>query len=58
MVCDSNNKRLQVFTLEGKFVSKIEGQHIGFENPFSVAVSSTGHLFVTDKENHCVHVFK
>ena len=57
VVCDSGNKRLQVFTLDGKFVSKIEGQHIGFKNPFSVAVSRTGQLFVTDRENpHCVYV--
>ena len=58
VVCDSCNKRLQVFTLDGKFVSKIEGQHIRFAFPYSAAVSSTGQLFVAEREKHCVHVLK
>ena len=58
VVCDRGNERLQVFTLDGKFVSKIEGQHIGLKQPFFVAVSSTGQLFVTDFDKDCVHVLK
>jgi len=58
VVCDSVNKRLQIFSLDGKVLSILEGQHIGLGDPYSVAVSSTGQLFVTDAEKQCVHVFQ
>ena len=56
IVCDRN--RLQVFTLDGKFVTKIEPQRTGLGRPCSVTVSNDGRLFVTDKEKNCVHVFQ
>ena len=58
VVCDCVNKRLQIFSLDGKVLSILEGQHIGLGDPYSVAVSSTGQLFVTDAEKQCVHVFQ
>ena len=58
IVCDWNNNRLQVFTLDGKFVTKIEPQSTGLGRPCSVAVSNDGRLFVTDEEKDCVHVFQ
>ena len=57
VVCDEK-AGLQIFTLDGKFLSKIEGVHPGFNSPNSVAVSSDGRLFVTDKNENCVHVFQ
>ena len=57
VVCD-HKAGLQIFTLDGKFLSKIEGVHPGFNSPNSVAVSSDGRLFVTDKNENCVHVFQ
>ena len=57
VVCDQK-AGLQIFTLDGKFLSKIEGVHTGFNSPNSVAVSSDGRLFVTDKNENCVHVFQ
>ena len=54
VVCDSGNSRLQIFSLDGKRVSKIEG---GPVNPVSVAVSPTRHLYITDTERYCVHVY-
>ena len=57
IVCDINNNRIQVFTLDGKFVTKIKPKRTGLGRPWSVAVSNNGHLFVTDAEKHCVHVF-
>ena len=57
VVCDKR-ARLQIFTLDGKFVSKIEGEHTGLNSPNSVAVSSDGKLFVTDENKNCVHVFQ
>ena len=58
IVCDCNNNRLQVFTLDGKFATKIEPQRTGLGRPLSVAVSNDGRLFVTDARKHCVHVFQ
>ena len=58
IVCDRINNRLEVFTLDGKFVTKIEPQRTGLGTPWSVAVSNDGHIFVTDVKKHCVHVFQ
>ena len=58
VVCDCRNSRLQIFTIDGKFVDTIGGQHTGLEAPQSAAVSTTGQLFVTDFLKHCVHVFQ
>ena len=57
VVCDQK-AGLQIFTLDGKFLSKVEGVQTGFNSPNSVAVSSDGRLFVTDKDENCVHVFQ
>ena len=58
MMCDYGNRGPKISTLDGKLVSKIEGQHTGFERTWSVAVSPIGQLFITDTEKHCVHVFQ
>ena len=58
IVCDYFNNRLQVFTLDGKFVTKIEPQRTGLGRPRSVAVSNDGRIFVTDVMKDCVHVFQ
>ena len=58
IVCDRGNKRLQLFTLEGKFVTKIEGQFFENSNLCNAAVSSNGHLFVTDLNKNCIYVFQ
>ena len=57
VVCDYDKARLQIFNPEGEFVSRIEGQNIELSNPRSVAVSSTGRLFVIDLASPFVHVF-
>ena len=58
IVCDCYNNRLQVFTLDGKFVTKIAPQRPACGRPLSVAVSNSGHMFVTNAKEHCVHVFQ
>ena len=58
VVCDVGNRRLQIFTLDGKLVSKIKGRHTGLACPYSVAVSPTGQLCITDQRKVCVHVFQ
>ena len=56
VVCDFDNRSLQIFTFDGKLVDKIDGQRTGLERPHSVAASPTGKLYVTDTRKHCVHV--
>ena len=58
IVCDCGNSSIQVFTLDGNFVETITGQSKGLLQPWTVAVSTTGKLFITDTETHCVHVFE
>lgn len=56
IVCDSRNRRLQVFKLDGTFLYTLCGEVTGFEVPWSVAVSSNGQLLVTNAQKNCVHV--
>ena len=58
IICDYDNKSLQVFTLDGEFVNKVEQQSTEDVLPWSVAISKNGHLFVTDPADNCVHVFE
>ena len=58
VMCDYGNRGLKIFTLDGKLVSKMEGQHTGLVSPYSVAVSLTGRLYIADTYKHCVHVFQ
>ena len=58
IVCDAANERLQIFTLQGNFVTKIEGQCFDKSNLSYVAVSNTGNLFVTDFKKNCIYVFQ
>ena len=58
VVCDCDNARLQIFSLDGKFLNSVKGQHDGLSEPYSIAVSSASQLFVTDYSKHCVHVFQ
>ena len=58
IVCDRNNGRLQLFTLDGKYVAKVAGSFFDYNSDlFGCAVSNTGHLFVTDFKKHCIYVF-
>ena len=58
IVCDRDNHRLQLFTLDGKYVAKVAGSFF-YHNSHLIgcAVSNTGHLFVTDINKHCISVF-
>ena len=57
IVCDSDGCRLQVFTLDGRHVTSIEGRNNGFQSPQFIAVSKDGRLFFTDTGKKCVHIF-
>ena len=58
IVCDRENKRLQLFTLDGKFVTKVEGQFFEGSVLCYIATSSSGHLFVTASIKNCIYVFR
>ena len=59
IVCDVGNRRLQIFRLDGTFVTKIGGHYFNdFVALWYVAVSNHGNVFVTDCEKHCVYVFQ
>ena len=55
IVCDSDNSRLQVFSLDGKFVNSVNE---GLKLPWSVAINKDGNLLVCDLRKHCIHVFQ
>ena len=58
VVCDTENCNLQIFKLEGKFVNSIKGDATELKEPWTVTVSNSGKLFITDIGKHCVHIFE
>ena len=57
VVCDSGNHRLQLFTRDGKFLSKIKGHYRQNCYPLFVAVNRYDSLFVADGKKDCFFVF-
>ena len=57
IVCDRGNKRLQIFTLDGKFVTKITGQHFVDSGLFNVAVNKNGNVLATEAYKNCIYVY-
>ena len=61
LVCDLFNHRVQVFKLNGEFVTKFRafGKEEGkFNQPISTAILSDGRIIVTEFRNHRVQVFE
>ena len=61
MVCDSENHRVQVFEISGKFVTKfgIKGSKAGeLNSPVSTAVLKDGRIVVSDFRNHRIQIFE
>ena len=61
MVCDSENHRVQVFELSGKFVTKFGTKGSGkgeFMYPVSIANLSDGRIVVCDCHNHRIQIFE
>ena len=57
IVCDAGNHRLQLFTLSGNFLSKIDGQYFKNGFPSRVAINSGSSLIVADIVNSRISVF-
>ena len=55
IVCDSGNSRLQVFSLDGKFVNSVTE---GMERPGPVAINKDGNVLVGDFDKDFIHVFQ
>ncbi len=58
IVCDRGNRRLQVFTLDGQYVNTIGGIPTELKQPYGVAVSKTGRVYVTDFKANRVYVYQ
>ena len=62
MVCDSYNYRIQVFQINGKFLSKfgtIKGSNLGeFNSPQSLAVLSNGRIAVCEWNNNRIQILE
>ena len=61
LVCCSGNHRVQVFTLDGKFVAKFGeyGQELGqMFSPSSVSVLKSGRIVVCEFENNRLQIFE
>jgi len=59
IVCDVENRRLQIFGLDGKFVTKIDKHFLkDAGTPWSVGMSNNGKVFVIDILKGCVYVFQ
>ena len=61
MVCDAENNRVQVFELNGKFVTKFGnfGMELGeFQHPTSTAVLNDGRIVVADCFNNRIQIFE
>ena len=60
-VADCGLNCIQKFTMEGKFIYQFgsDGTAEGrLRSPFGLAISHSDHLFVCDRDNHRIHVFK
>ena len=57
IVCDYGNERLQLFTLDGKFVTKITGQHFVVSCLCNVAVNKNGNVLVLDRDKNSIYVY-
>jgi len=59
-IADSNNHRIQKFTLEGELITVWgkEGEEEGeFQSPSSVAIDRDGYVYVADTNNHRIQKF-
>ena len=57
IVCDRNNHRLQLFTLNGEFLSKLQGEYFNNSKPRYVFLNNDDNLFVVDSWGDCIFVF-
>ena len=57
IVCDVDNQRLQLFTISGKFLSKLQGEYLNTCNPRYAAINNNDNLCVADSWRGLIYVF-
>ncbi|XP_067028519.1 E3 ubiquitin-protein ligase TRIM71-like [Acropora muricata] len=57
IVCDVNNQRLQLFTISGKFLSKLQGKALNICNPQLLAINNNNILCVANSSRGFISVF-
>ena len=53
VVCDNENNRLQIFSLDGKFLNSVAEE---MKDPWSVAIAKNGDLLVCDFTEDSIHI--
>ena len=55
LVCDANNKRIQQFTMDGRFIGKTVTRLI---QPMAIATTPDGRFLVSDYEDEKIYILK
>ena len=58
LVADAGNNRVQVFKYDGTHVCIIESNEDPLRQPRGLAVTGDGHMYVVDRDNHCIKKYK
>ena len=58
LVSEAGNNRVQIFKYDGTFVSMVESKGDPLSEPRGLAVTKDGHVYVVDRDNHCVKKYK
>ena len=53
VVCDNENNRFQIFSLDGKFLNSVAEK---LKDPWSVAVAKNGDLLFCDFTENCIYI--
>ena len=57
IVCDADNLRLQLFTLNGKFLRKLQGEYFRNDRPKYVALNNSENLIVAGRFGNYIFVY-
>lgn len=59
VVIDSMNQRIQKLSLQGKRLARTDARKFGYPNANLqwIAIDYYSQIYVTDRENHCIHKF-
>lgn len=59
VIIDLNHSRIQIFTLQGKFIRAVSTREFGYPNAqlAYLALDYYNNIYATDTRNHCIHKF-
>ena len=58
LVSEGGNNRVQIFRYDGTPVCEIESTGDPLQEPRGLAVTQDGHVYVVDRDNHCIKKYK